>query len=328
MVSATAERTEAARLPDGDVVGVLLTQHARIRDLFGTIRDTRGERRKEAFDELRALLAVHEVAEELVLRPASKKVTGEQQVQARNHEEAEAAEVLKRLESMDVDGPEFDSALADFERSVGEHADRGAGGIPGDPAGVLAGAPQDDGRPPAESGADGPHPPAPDGGRQARGPGAHRPLRRDDGQGAGHAERQLNGPLPEPPLRGGGGSGMTCRPPQVCPRVVSAAPPNRRPRARKGSETTVATALPIAFRTSAMAVNMPGPPEVCPYGPPGGPGGPCTPSATQDARRQGAAPATAPDGPFARLPVTGPRPAPGVAGNGERADLHVHHLNA
>jgi hemerythrin superfamily protein len=123
MVSATAERTEAARLPDGDVVGVLLTQHARIRDLFGTIRDTRGERRKEAFDELRALLAVHEVAEELVLRPTSKKVTGEQQVQARNHEEAEAAEVLKRLESMDVDGPEFDSAIADFERSVGEHAD-------------------------------------------------------------------------------------------------------------------------------------------------------------------------------------------------------------
>jgi hypothetical protein len=123
MSSATAERTEAARLPDGDVIGVLLKQHARIRDLFASVRGTHGQARREAFDELRSLLAVHEVAEELIVRPVAKKTAGEDEVNARNAEEAEAAEVLKRLERMDLDSDEFASAIAEFEQSVGDHAD-------------------------------------------------------------------------------------------------------------------------------------------------------------------------------------------------------------
>jgi hemerythrin superfamily protein len=123
MSSATAERTQAARLPDGDVVAVLLTQHARIRDLFGTVREARGDRRQEAFDELRALLAVHEVAEELVVRPVARRSAGEREADARNHEEAEAAEVLKRLEGMDIDSDGFARTLAEFEQAVGDHAD-------------------------------------------------------------------------------------------------------------------------------------------------------------------------------------------------------------
>ncbi|WP_031517313.1 hemerythrin domain-containing protein [Streptomyces sp. NRRL F-5123] len=123
MSSATAERTQAARLPDGDVVAVLLTQHARIRDLFGTVREARGEGRKEAFDELRALLAVHEVAEELVVRPVAKRSAGEREAAARDHEEAEAAQVLEQLEGMDPDSPGFTEMLGEFEKAVGDHAD-------------------------------------------------------------------------------------------------------------------------------------------------------------------------------------------------------------
>lgn len=123
MSSATSERTQAARLPDGDVIAVLLTQHARIRDLFATVQNTRGDTRRKAFDELRATLAVHEVAEELVVRPVAKDTAGKREADARNHEEAEAAEVLKRLEKMDVDSAEFASALAEFEKAVGDHAD-------------------------------------------------------------------------------------------------------------------------------------------------------------------------------------------------------------
>ncbi|MFI0720766.1 hemerythrin domain-containing protein [Streptomyces sp. NPDC021224] len=123
MSSATAERTQAARLPDGDVVAVLLTQHARIRDLFGTVRESRGEGRKEAFDALRALLAVHEVAEEVVVRPVAKHSAGEREAAARDHEEAEAAAVLRRLEKMDLDSPAFTETLAEFEKAVGDHAD-------------------------------------------------------------------------------------------------------------------------------------------------------------------------------------------------------------
>ncbi|SDO94376.1 hemerythrin domain-containing protein [Actinacidiphila guanduensis] len=123
MSSATMERTEAAKLPDGDVIAVLLTQHARIRDLFATIGTTSGEMRRKAFDELRALLAVHEVAEELIVRPVAKRTAGSQEADARNAEEAEAAEVLKHLEGLDVDSAEFTSAIKEFEKSVGDHAD-------------------------------------------------------------------------------------------------------------------------------------------------------------------------------------------------------------
>ncbi|BBA95540.1 putative hemerythrin HHE cation binding domain protein [Actinacidiphila reveromycinica] len=123
MSSATIERTAAARLPDGDVVAVLLTQHARIRDLFASVRATRGDVRRQAFDELRALLAVHEVAEELIVRPVAKRTAGEGETEARNSEEAEATRMLKRLEHMDVDSAEFDAVVEEFERAVGEHAD-------------------------------------------------------------------------------------------------------------------------------------------------------------------------------------------------------------
>ncbi|MEW1952505.1 hypothetical protein [Terrabacter sp. NPDC080008] len=41
---------------------------------------------------------------------------------ARNQEEAKANEVLKNLEKLDVDSPDFDQMLADFQKAVDEHA--------------------------------------------------------------------------------------------------------------------------------------------------------------------------------------------------------------
>lgn len=123
MGSATAERAEAARLPDGDVIAVLLKQHARIRDLFAVVRQTRGELCKQAFDELRMLLAVHEVAEELIVRPVAKDAAGEEEAEARNSEEADAAAILRLLETMDPESPEFTSGIEEFEKAVGDHAD-------------------------------------------------------------------------------------------------------------------------------------------------------------------------------------------------------------
>ncbi|MCK9901561.1 hemerythrin [Parafrankia colletiae] len=122
MSEAEVERARAAQLPDDDVVGVLLRQHARVRDLFADVQSTTGEHRKQAFDELRALLAVHETAEEMVLRP----VTAEADrtvAEARNREEDEAAQVLRVLEKMDVNSAEFDRRLAEFEKTVSDHAE-------------------------------------------------------------------------------------------------------------------------------------------------------------------------------------------------------------
>jgi hypothetical protein len=117
------ERKAAARLPDGDVVAILLRQHARIRELFAEVAMTTGEDRQQAFDKLRALLAVHEAAEELVVRPVAEKTAGESEARARNAEEKEASRILKTLEGMDVSSPGFAEALARFEQAVGEHAE-------------------------------------------------------------------------------------------------------------------------------------------------------------------------------------------------------------
>ena len=123
MGSAVEDREMAARLPEGDVIRILLEQHARIRDLFDEVKESEGEHKEQAFDELRALLAVHETAEEMVLRPVSKEVAGESVVEERNHEEHEANHVLQQLESMDVNSPDFDAQLAMFQGAVDRHAE-------------------------------------------------------------------------------------------------------------------------------------------------------------------------------------------------------------
>lgn len=123
MGGASEDLAKAQQLPEGDVIRVLLTQHARIRELFKDVKSSTGEHKQQAFDELRALLAAHETAEEMVLRPVSKQAAGEQVADARNAEEDEANHVLARLEKMDVGSAEFDSLLAQFEQSVDQHAE-------------------------------------------------------------------------------------------------------------------------------------------------------------------------------------------------------------
>ncbi|WP_100834736.1 hemerythrin domain-containing protein [Kitasatospora fiedleri] len=108
--------------PREDVVEVLLAQHERIRRLFADVRDARGEHRQQAFDELRALLAVHETGEEMVVRPAAKRAAGEPEAAARNAEEAEANRALLELEKLDVTSAEFDARLIDFQQAVEAHA--------------------------------------------------------------------------------------------------------------------------------------------------------------------------------------------------------------
>jgi hypothetical protein len=108
---------------EGDVIRILLEQHARIRDLFDEIESARDEHKKMAFDDLRALLAVHETAEELILRPVSKTVAGGAIARARDNEEGEANRVLADLEKLDVSTSAFDSELSSFRIAVDKHAD-------------------------------------------------------------------------------------------------------------------------------------------------------------------------------------------------------------
>jgi hemerythrin superfamily protein len=123
MGDAAEDRAKAADLPEGDVIRVLLEQHSRIRDLFSEVLSMEGEHKKHAFDDLRALLAVHETAEEMVLRPVTKETAGQAVVDARNQEEAEANKVLAELEKLDVGSPDFDEKLKTFEKAVDDHAE-------------------------------------------------------------------------------------------------------------------------------------------------------------------------------------------------------------
>jgi rubrerythrin len=124
MSKATETREWAAELPEGDVVRILLEQHARIRDLFRDVAATQGEYKQQAFDELRALLAVHETAEEMVLRPVTAKTAGDSVAEARSEEEREANEAFEKLETVDISAPDFAGTFAAFEKSVIAHAEK------------------------------------------------------------------------------------------------------------------------------------------------------------------------------------------------------------
>ncbi|NHC21803.1 hemerythrin domain-containing protein [Nocardioides sp. IC4_145] len=122
MTEPTDLRARAAELPEGDVVAVLLDQHDRIREMFRTVADADGEHRQQHFDRLRAFLAVHETAEEMILRPVTAR-TDAGVADARNREEAESNVVLAELEHLDVASAEFGDRLRAFQEMVVDHAE-------------------------------------------------------------------------------------------------------------------------------------------------------------------------------------------------------------
>jgi len=106
-----------------NVIGVLLDQHAQIRELFSALEPTRGKARQAAFDDLRLYLAQHEAAEEVILRPVSREAVGMQVAADRNNEEGAAADTIAVLEGLDVDGDEFAAELAALKEAVERHAE-------------------------------------------------------------------------------------------------------------------------------------------------------------------------------------------------------------
>jgi len=106
-------------------IEILLEQHNQIKQLFALVESTEGEARQREFDHLRALLAVHETAEEEVLRPVTRDAIpqGDAVADARMAEENEAKEVLAKLEKMGCESPEFMTTFQQFKRSVLAHAE-------------------------------------------------------------------------------------------------------------------------------------------------------------------------------------------------------------
>lgn len=107
-----------------DVVDLLVEQHQRIRGLFERVADAApGPARREAFTELRQLLAVHETAEEMVVHPAMRRFGANDVVDARLTEEHDAKQVLSELDGMDLADPAFDERFDTLRTMVLEHAE-------------------------------------------------------------------------------------------------------------------------------------------------------------------------------------------------------------
>jgi hemerythrin superfamily protein len=124
VVDATEQQPRADELPRGDIISVLLEQHEQIRSLFAAVNAATGKAKQQSFDDLRLLLARHETAEEMILRPVTRLAGAETVAQARNDEEDAATRVLAELEKLDVSSADFERLFASFEESVTAHAER------------------------------------------------------------------------------------------------------------------------------------------------------------------------------------------------------------
>jgi iron-sulfur cluster repair protein YtfE (RIC family) len=111
---ADEHRAEANQMPDGDLVAILLRQHA----------DATGEQLARDFDALKTFLKAHETAEQTVVRPVTQETASGAEAAARNAEEEEADKSLSELTGMGTDDPNFKSAFADFKKDVADHAER------------------------------------------------------------------------------------------------------------------------------------------------------------------------------------------------------------
>lgn len=107
-----------------DIVAFVQADHRIIRALFATIGSAAPANRAETWPDLLHSLAVHEVAEELVVFPALRTVeVGDAAIDARLEEQKEAAELLKSMEGMDPASEEFAASLGELEAAVLAHAE-------------------------------------------------------------------------------------------------------------------------------------------------------------------------------------------------------------
>ncbi|WP_034262494.1 hemerythrin domain-containing protein [Actinospica robiniae] len=105
----------------GSILKVLSDQHARTRELLCLVADGKGPDRRAAFDALRRVLAVHEAAEDFVLRPAAHTVIPRSVVKAHLEDERRLGEMIEHLERLDLDGNDFQDAFFSFSEELIAH---------------------------------------------------------------------------------------------------------------------------------------------------------------------------------------------------------------
>ena len=105
------------------IIEALRHDHEEVREMFARLEAATGEQRRKLFQQLLGELVRHEVAEEEIFRPVSKRDAGEAIANARIKEESQAEELLKEMEKLDPGSAEFTSKLAKLRREVERHAE-------------------------------------------------------------------------------------------------------------------------------------------------------------------------------------------------------------
>jgi Hemerythrin HHE cation binding domain len=109
-------------VPSGPAVPeVLVDQHQRLRGLLHEVAASEGPPRREAFESFRRLLAGHETAEEVVVRPVSRQIMDRDMLTERNHEEHRIVQLLAELEKLDACGAVFEELLPSFTDALDTH---------------------------------------------------------------------------------------------------------------------------------------------------------------------------------------------------------------
>jgi hypothetical protein len=108
-----------------DVVGILQNQHRRMRDVFGRLGAASGVEKRELFEGLVRLMAVHEAAEEELVHPLARREMGARQqvVDARLHEERQIKRSLAELHDLGADHADFNGRLGQLRDAVLAHAE-------------------------------------------------------------------------------------------------------------------------------------------------------------------------------------------------------------
>lgn len=110
---------------DVDIIALVAADHRAVRALFDQILDAPPDARAAYWPDLLHSLAVHEVAEELVVFPAVRVISNEYEavLGARIEEQKEAEQLLVSMEDLDPSSDEFATALRRLHGSVLAHAE-------------------------------------------------------------------------------------------------------------------------------------------------------------------------------------------------------------
>ena len=120
----TVNRGQLTAVQD-DVVDILHAQHQRIQDVIGRTMTATGREKRELFEGLVRLMAVHEVAEEELVHPLARRELGSQRqvVEERVDEERQLKRSLADLYDLGTDHAEFNEGLGRLRDAARAHAD-------------------------------------------------------------------------------------------------------------------------------------------------------------------------------------------------------------